>query len=492
MTAPAPEVVRRFKALDSYLQTKGFPATSPEWHRQIERWYTSGVLQFVGRVGRGGGKSSTICRLAVCEALYGKHHINPGDTGIVTIVSASKDDANDRLETIRAILIALGYSAVRRGTPPGPKHFLESAEEISIPHLRVAFRVYAASFRALSGFTSIFIFLDEVAKWRDEKTGVSPATEVFASVSATRRSKPKKIALISSPLGLKDLHADLFAQGDTDAQIVWHAPTWVANPTVTEADCRTQEPNEVRFQREYGAIPTAEDELSVFEGAQVTRATRTTLMLPADERHRYVATIDPATRGNAWTFVISCLSDQRVRRVVFNREWRGTKGKPLVPGEVFKEIKPTLTAYGLRILFSDQFSADSLVEIARQQGIALIIEPWTSQLKEEAYENLRTLFQESKIELPPDPQVTSDLLGVRQKIGRNGLTYDLATSGGRHSDYAPAVALAVLKSIIPCTPLRTSQTLEQEAQAAKARFLSDLTKRRERAERRGQFRPSRR
>jgi hypothetical protein len=490
MTPPT-ELLRRFIQLDRALQARGFPATDPWWHETIARWYHSGVLQLVGRVGRGGGKSSTMCRLAVCEALYGGHRINPGDTGVVTIVSAGKRDANERLTTIREILEALGWTPGRRGQPLGPREFIETAEEIQLPARRIAFRVFAASVRAVSGFTSIFILLDEVAKWRDERTGISPATEVYASVKATRRARRKKIALISSPLGLVDLHADLFALGDTQDQIAVHAPTWIANTSVTEAECRAQEANALIFDREYRAIPQAEDELSVYTSPQVERATRKTpLDLPPDSRHRYIATIDPATSGNAWTLIIACLSDLNVRRVVLAREWRGSSKRPLVPGQVFREIKELITPYDVRFLYSDQFSAQALREIAAQHSVNLVIEPWTAAIKTEAYETMRTLFEAvpSRIDLPPDPQVTADILGVRQKLGRNGFTYDLATSGGRHSDYAPAIAMAILKAISQPLAPPSNLTIGELAAAQKTSFLNERERARKRSERLGAFR----
>lgn len=497
------EILRRFRQIDRALQAvtgggdkgKGFPATSPWWHRTITRFYESGVLQLVARVGRRGGKSSTLCRLAVCEALYGQHDIPSGDRGVVAIVSARRKDALDRLRTIKAILDALEV------------RYTASKDVIDLTDRPISFHVFTASIAGVSGFTSIFVLLDEVAKWKDKSTGANPANVVIESIVPTTATMPEaRVVMISSPMGLVDAHADAFALGDTADQVVAFAPTWEANPTLTEARTRKlAQGNEIAWAREYAAIPQAEDELSVFEGRLVSKATRkvspitntdlvkigfTERDYPPDSRHRYVATIDPATRGNAWTLIIACLTDKNVRRICLAREWRGSKAKPLKPGEVFAAIKRLLDPYGLRLLFSDQFSEDSLREIARQHGLVLLVDkPWTPQRKADAYETMRTLFQEERIELPSDPQVTADLLGVRQKLNRNGIVYELASSGGRHSDYAPAVAMAVMASIVPAIPIPSQLTVNEQAKAMKGRYIRHKESEKKKEERRNRLRP---
>lgn len=45
-----------------------------------------------------------------------------------------------------------------------------------------------------------------------------------------------------------------------------------------------------------------------------------------------------------------------------------------------------------------------------------------------------------------------DLLGVRKRIGRSGISIELdRTSDGRHSDFAPSVATALAKATVPPT-----------------------------------------
>src|ERR1035438_1009092 len=99
--------IARMKDLDAKLALAGFPLTSPWWGQTLSRFYNSGKKQLVLRVGRRGGKSSTLSRVGVCEA-YGEHRVPPGDIGVVPFISVRREEALKRLRTIREILDAVG------------------------------------------------------------------------------------------------------------------------------------------------------------------------------------------------------------------------------------------------------------------------------------------------------------------------------------------------------------------------------------------------
>jgi hypothetical protein len=495
VTPHSATIIHRFDQLDRVLQSKGFPATSPWWRSTIERWYAGGKRQMVARVGRRGGKSSTLCRLAVVEAIYGGHEVPPGDIGVVAIVSARRPDALERLRTIAAILDAIGMKYEERG------------DSLYLASKRVVFTVFTASIAGVSGFTGIFILLDEVAKWRDSDTGANPAQQVIVSIRPTIATQPEaRIAIISSPMGLLDAHADAFALGDTALQTTAYAATWDANPTVSEEYTRTLEPDEMVWQREYKAIPQAENELSLLTDhalSKLVRALRqpaanepemfTAFDLLPDPRHKYLATIDPATRGNAWTLSVCALSDERVRRVCMTREWRGTKNKPLKAGDVFKEIAQLIRPYGLRHVHSDQFSEDTLREIAAQHDVFLIVDtPWSAATKADAYDGLATLVREKLLEIPPSAVVKTDLLGIRTKLTRSGVVYELATQGPRHSDFAPCIAMAVMLAKVPPSMLAEQLSLAERSERVKKSFLQDREKERKKSEKRGRLPPTHR
>lgn len=470
-----PAFMRKLRALDRALVGAGWPPLSAWWLGTFSAFVAAAVRQLVLRCGRRGGKSTSLCRFAVAFALtYDMSKIPPGDVGIVGVVSVSKDEANQRLRTIKAQLDVLGvkYRPIDGG--------------IELVDRAIAFKVFAATLGGVVGGTWILAICDEVARWKDNDTGKNPASEVLASLRPTMATqRDARIFLSSSPLGTFDAHFDAFEQGDTAHQRVAHAPTWVANPTLTEEETRADEPDETVWLREYAAIPQADAEASLLSEMLIDRATRgDPKVLPPTPGHYYTASIDPAHLGNAWTLAVGTQTPDGKRRIVLVREWRGSKAAPLVSSEVFREIRSLLAPYGLKWLYSDQFSSEALKELARQQGLTLIVEPWNVSNRAEAFEGLRTLLLDQAIELPPEPQVKTDLLGIRKIFTRNGVTYDLAKQGARHSDYAPAIAKVVMHTRRGKSP-QLKLTAQEQFQKNKRQYLEDRRRQSDRQHQRG-------
>ena len=235
-----------YDRLDAVLVKAGFPATSPWWRQEIERFFRARKRRWVIRAGRRAGKSSTLCRIAVCWALTGSWHVPVGDTAVVPFISLDRDEASGRIRTIGEILTALGVAHE------------PTSDEIYLPSRRLKFSVKTCSVRAV-GFTSVAIFADEMARWTSRDDSANPAREVMGSLRPSLATQPNGFEVCSSsPWSTVDYHAELFAQGDNDNQCVSFAATWTANPTISEADTYALEPDERLRLREYAAIPSAE------------------------------------------------------------------------------------------------------------------------------------------------------------------------------------------------------------------------------------------
>lgn len=438
-------VIQRLHALDEALVAQGFPATTRWWYATLERFYASGRRQLVVRAGRRAGKSSTLCRLAACEALWGQHQIPPGDTGVVAIISTDRKEAGKRLVTIKAILDALGE----------PYRPIEGGGGIQLTRKAVQFAVYTASVSGVSGFTSVFVFCDEVAKWRDADTGANPARQVLASVRPTMAGQPHaRIFLSSSPFGHLDAHANAYDAGDDDFQLCAWASTWIARPGLTEAETHLLEKNEDVWRREYAAIPMEGDECSMLSAALLDAATRElTGDLPREPGVQYVAAMDPGFVQNPWTFAIAAKrwvqtpKGARLKRsVVAHREWRGSALRPNDPEAVMSAIATICRVYGVEVVESDQYERFGLQSIANRPEVQLVVRlPGGGAGANLArYEALVTQFSDGEIDIPPDRQVRADLLAIRQRLTPNGFTIALPqTPDGRHADYAPTLALAL-------------------------------------------------
>ncbi len=120
----------------------------------------------------------------------------------------------------------------------------------------VGFRVFAATISGVSGPTAIILVEDELSKWKDRETGANPATEVLRSARPMMATMPNaREFMSSSPFSTMDAHHEAFERGNDESQLVAYAPTWEANPTITEARTRELEPDEPTRMREYGAVP---------------------------------------------------------------------------------------------------------------------------------------------------------------------------------------------------------------------------------------------
>src|SRR5690606_20536448 len=116
----------------------------------------------------------------------------------------------------------------------------------------------------------------------------------------------------------------------------------------------------------------ADPEESLFTSVEVEGATRATEGdVPPVPGGQYAAAMDPATRGNAWTLVINECTGRGgpggvtpMYRVVLNREWVGSKAKPLSPNRVLEEIAALCAPYGVTMVMTDQHALDALRDLA--------------------------------------------------------------------------------------------------------------------------------
>lgn len=188
----------------------------------------------------------------------------------------------------------------------------------------------------------------------------------------------------------------------------------------------------------------ADAEESLFTQVALNRCLRPTVEpLAYIPGHDYVAAMDPATRGNAWTLVI-CDREGNKKRVVLATEWQGSSIEPLSPKAVLKEASELLAKYQLDWCYTDQWAADANKDIALDFGFALVVEEMTTEEKVNAYLSLASNMLEGKVELPRNNVMLKDLKLVKRKPTSRGVAVHLPlTPDGRHCDYAPALVQAL-------------------------------------------------
>jgi hypothetical protein len=430
--AYAAEMNRRYDALDAALVAKGFPATSAWWREQVRRYFETDRRQLVLRVGRRGGKSSTLCRVAIVEGLYGGHVIPPGDVGVVAFISVSRDEAAQRLRTIKAILDAIGvkYRPIDGG--------------VELAHRAIALKTFAATLAGVSGFTCICAICDEVAKWADAETGANPATEVLASLRPTLAGQTNaRIFLSSSPLGSTDAHATAFDQGDTDFQLVAYAPTWIARPSLTEAETHTLEPDARRWNREYAAIPQL-GALGCFDAEEVARAFRERPRLAA---MGVLALVIDASSGRKDRFTFGCFGFEQTNPTVLRftaiSGIEPTEARSIGAAGIAQKIAVLGRHLGISTVHGDQRESFALSSSFAAVGMCFVEHTWTSASKPEAVEDVRRWFREDRIHLPKHETMRRELLNFEEKINASG-AFTFGARGSGHDDYVSLLITAAM------------------------------------------------
>lgn len=482
------ELLRRYDQVDALLVAAGFPATSPWWRAEIERFLRSGRGRWLLRVGRRGGKSSTLARLACVWALYGSWEVPPGDVAVVPFVSVDRDEAAARLRTIEDVLRTLGVGLERRG------------DELELRSRRVLFRVVTCSVKGTVGFTSILVIGDEVARWESRETYANPAADVIGSLAPTLATQPDGfMVLSSSPWSLDDFHAVEFAKGDTGHQVASFAPTWVANPTLSEERTHELEPDNKRWLREYAAVPSASVSAAL-DGEAISRAQR--YLPPGARMMGPVVTLDFSSgRGDAVVWSRVCWAHQDdVPEVLSERRYLPGHGyyfEPITneagettPNPDFKPAPPLLVVgpldhqlgkfwqslastqlvariardakrWGAATVIGDASNGYGLEGMFQSHGLRFVTVPWTQPNKAAAVTRIRRWLRDGQLCLPMPTdspaaeRLDRELRAFEERLSPSGVAiYNGAR--GMHDDHVAAAvmmpAIADALNLLPHSP----------------------------------------
>jgi hypothetical protein len=436
------DFLTQYDALDAALVKAGFPATSPWWRNEIERFATSDRRRWVIRAGRRAGKSSTLCRIAVCQALFGSWSVPPGDIGVLVFVSTERSEAQARLRTIGAILRAIGVG------------FDERSEEIELHDRPLVFRVHSATLRGVVGFTSVGIFGDEVAKWENRDTTANPAKEVFASLRPTMASQPQAFEVLSSsPFGTDDYHHELYEEGDTEHQLTSFGATWECNPTISEATTHGYEPDARVWSREYAAQPG----VTLSSALDPDDLKDAFARVPVGQPLRSFVAIDASSlREDAFAWIAGYESTAREIVIKECGSWNSTDLKGLSMTDIVNALTARCLRWNTYTIFGDQREDASLKAMFAAKSIRFISYDWTAESKENAFQLLRRLLRERKVCIMTDhPSLKSELVKLKARLGSNGRT-TYALNGQDHASCIVTLMHASLDHKLLVGPRRSA------------------------------------
>lgn len=467
--------------VDGLLVLRGYPPISPWWRWALGSFYESAKRWLVLMVGRRGGKSSTLCRVAVVEALFGEREITPGDVGVWPVFSVDMAEARGRLTMIKTILDVLGVEYSESTMQGRPRIVTQDAKGRPIE-----FRVYPATVKGASGMTATGTTADEMAKWEDEETGANPAREVLRSVRpAMATIKAAHGFICSSAWAKSGVHYEMVTAGSTKlnhvarigeqfidavkagfyavaanelepsdaAAIRAHAdsltadstevPSFLANPTLDPQETRDDEPDLATWLREYGSVPLGLTGSTFFDGPKLDAAAAQ--IAPVGDGPCFCA-IDPGSRRNA----ASCVIVQRRETAegvryptVYEREWIPAPGAPLdLRKVVFPAMAKEARARGCAGWVTDVHALTDAEIVGAEYGLSTRCRAEGDAFRLE-YQPVRDALHRGELPLGASPEIVKQLRTVKSAPRDGGGTrMIIPADGDLHGDLGRAYVSA--------------------------------------------------
>ena len=388
------------------------------------------------------GKDSRIAvPIALYEAIYGGHRIAKGEVGVIPLFAQDEQATAVAYQYAKQYIVQTPRLERFLDDDPAKRLVLRSAEDM--PMQLVCMPCRGAKIR---GFSVPAAVLDEVAFFRTD-AGRPLDRQVQEAVrrgmiNFRRTGRPRLIKISTPALGgrvgvmWQDYERYWGAeQGDV---LVWHAPTTLMNPAVTEAELaedRRKAPLVAR--REYDAefIAAAEGaflDLDRIEAAAVERGA-----LAPDARWRYVAFIDPSGGGaDEFALAIGHTEDgHRVRIDAVAGEVRAPGAKLELTGVVARYAE-LIKHYRCGTVKGDKYAGDWVTQEFRKCGVSY--EP-AAKAKSQCYREAKPFFNEDRVDMPNDPVLVGQLGGLEERVKPGGRVPTVDHPPGGHDDRANAV-----------------------------------------------------
>jgi hypothetical protein len=398
--------------------------------------------------------------------------LQPGDELRIPVLSVDKDSAHQVFNHLVGTI---------QSKPHLRQHLVSEPTADSVLLRHQSGRTVEVKVTAMSKYGTTLVgrwlatcIFDEAPRMAGQEDGVRNLDDALHAI-AGRMRPGSQIMVIGSPnvpFGpVFEMNQEFFGR-PSERIVVVRGTGPLLNPTWwTPERCKW---TEVNAPRSYvtdvlGKFADSEDQL--FSSVVVDAAMRKgPEVIAARPGHSYVAAIDPAMRGNAWTLVVvGCdgytPEGEPSYYIALSKQWRGSKSQPLRPDTVLRDIAATVKPYGLEQIWSDGFHLDSLAVIAEQEGITIAEACTTQNDNVERVENIRVLLESKRLELTPDRVLRADLLRVRRKVNQKNTTMAMpVTADGRHCDFVPALGLCL--AFPPTGPAVTARQRDPGLEAA--------------------------
>jgi hypothetical protein len=330
----------------------------------------------------------------------------------------------------------------------------------------LAIGVAPPSAKALRGYATPVVAMDEVGLWYTTAESANPDFEIERAVKFAQIQFPHKKRLgtttpyIKEGLAWKNFSAgtqgvkirDVAKRRAFRGMLLLHSTTaasgnphvvrealdqeWVQDPDAFRRESLAEFTDSISWFLNVALLHEAIDE-GVYERAPAPGPV-------------YVAAMDPAFRGDGFGFTIVHNTHDGVV-VDVARRWKALPGEALNPALILDEIVPMLRAYGIAVVYSDQHHLDSLMQLALDRGFSIEGVPFTAKSKASIFGSLQQLVNTKKLKLLDTrgnsaAGVMLDELKTLEKRNLPGGGMQIGHPVGKHDDMAAVLALAAYKA----------------------------------------------
>jgi hypothetical protein len=395
-----------------------------------DREPTARVEEFVGVIGRRGGKSRAISVIATYIAGLCLHPaLVPGERGVLLIIAPDQKQAD----------IVIDYIEANFKSSPILRQLIESrtARELRLNN-GIDVEVRASDFRRLRGPTYIAVIADEVAFWLSDSSA-NPDSEILNAVRPGLATTGGPLFMISSPYARRGelwrLYNRHFGPTGDPLILVAQGASRTFNPTLSQSIIdRATERDHASAAAEYGA--EFRKDIESFVPIEAVRACVSSgIFERAPERGiSYHGFVDPSG-GSADSFTLAIGHVDRVRSIIVVDALRETK-PPFSPETVVNDYALLLKSYSIDRITGDRYAGLWPVEAF---GKADIKYEQSAKPKSDLYIDLLPLINSARIALLDAPKLISQLVGLERRTARGGRD-SIDHGPGSHDDVANAVA----------------------------------------------------
>lgn len=380
--------------------------------------------------GRRSGKSFITAVIAVFLALFRDYtpYLNVGEVATIMVLGPDKYQAANTLRYIKNILHSVPIFR--------QKLVKERAMDIELSN-RVHIAVKTCSYVTVRGFTLGAVVAEEMSFWRSD-TGVHIDTEVVnALLPGLATIENSLFCGISSPYGrqgaLYAAHRNYFGQDDQKRVLVWHSPTRVLNPTISEDYIKEQlerdpEAGRAEWLAEFRQNLESFLPLRWIEDAIVSNRFR----LECQPGVSYGAFVDMS--GGVGDYSVLSIGhrdgDQLVQDVL------EAVPAPHNPNAAIKQFAEILKDYRVKEVGGDRYSANFVKNGFESEGIKY---RQSQETASDLYIEFGGLLATGKVQLLDDQKLFGQLRILERRPGRGAK--DKVTHPPRtHDDHANATA----------------------------------------------------